>query len=285
MKLEIQSFLEMGFSGSVVVDGVLHILVIPDKIIARITPEPRLPPIPIQLQMSPGYSLNGELQYSSFIEYREHGRNDVTQTITGRSASLSFTVNFGDVIQGGRFFIDLTIPWRHTSGQTGTLHATGESSVRGINPSKSDVRSRLGLIEAQVTAYRESRFRQFDVSELPVFGPPNGFGVMQLDNPPATARQIWDWKANVDAGKALFAVKASDARTYPMRVRQQFPDAPDFTTEQLKLETYQRYNGGAYWKWDDPHKVWVSSPPNNYANESLSIERSVAAGNPPGEWN
>lgn len=285
MKLEMQTLLEVGISGSVVVDGVLHILAVPNQVIARITAEPRLPPIPIQLQLSPGFSLNGELEYSSFIEYTEHNRNDRTQTITGRSSSLSFTINFGDVVQGGRFAISLRIPWKHTSGQTGVLQATGESSVRGINPSKADIRGRLGSIETQVTAYRESRFRQFDASELPLFGPPNGFGVMQLDTPPATARQVWDWKANVDAGKALFNTKANDARTYPARVRQQHPDATDFTAEQLKLETYQRYNGGAYWKWDDTNKVWVKTPPNTYADESYAIEKAVVAGNPPGDWN
>jgi hypothetical protein len=285
MKLEIATLLENGISGSFVLDDALHILVIPDQVIARITTEPKLPPIPIQLQLNPGFSLNGEIQYSSFIEYTEHNRNDRTQTITGRSASLSFTVNFGDVVQGGHFSIDLTIPWKHTSGQTGIGRLTGQSSVRGINPTKADSKARLGGIEVQVTGYRESRFRQFDSSELPLFGLPNGFGIMQLDTPPATARQVWDWKANVDAGKALFATKANDARTYPARVRQQYPDATDFTAEQLKMETYQRFNGGAYWKWDDANKKWVKSPPNNYADESLAIETAVLGGNPPGDWN
>jgi hypothetical protein len=245
------------------------------------------PPIPIQIQLDPndpGYSLDGEIKYSTFIEYKEHGRNDFIEIIEGRSASLSFTVNFGDVVQGGRLFINLIIPWKHTSGTTGDKNWTGEGSVRGINPIKAEIKARLSEIAVQVTAYRESRFRQFDSSGLPLFGPPNGFGIMQIDTPPATARQVWDWKANVDAGIALFATKAKDARTYPARVRKKFPDATDFTPDQLKLETYQRYNGGAYWKWDDEEKVWVKSPPNSYADDSLAIETAVLNGNPPRDW-
>jgi hypothetical protein len=285
VKIDIASLLENEVAGSFVVDRTLQLLVIPTQVIARITTDPRLPPIPIQVNLSGGVVLNGEIRYSALIEYKENGRNDATQTIAGRSASLSFTINFGDVIQGGRFFIDMIVPWRHPSGQAGANRFAGESSVRGINPAKGDVKARLASIELQVTAYRESRFRQFDGSELPLFGPPNGFGVMQLDNPPATARQIWDWKGNVDAGMALFATKANDARTYPARVRQQYPDATDFTAAQLRLETYQRYNGGAYWKWDDVNKVWIRNPPNSYADESLAIEKSVSAGNPPADWN
>ena len=272
-----------GLSGSVGIDGTLYVLAVPDKVIARITPEPRLPPIPIAIRMNPGFSLNGELTYSAAIEYIEHGRTDKIQ-VTGRSATPAFAVNFGDIIQGGRFVISLSVPWRHTNGQTGSTGTTGESSVRGQNPSKSDIRSRLGSIEAQVTGYRESRFRQFGSDDLPLFGPPNGFGVMQLDNPPATAREVWDWKANVDAGLALFRQKAADARGYPARVRKQYPEATNFTPEQLKLETYQRYNGGAYWKWDDAQNAWTRAAPNRYGDESLALERAVSGGRPPSDW-
>ena len=107
---QIQALTEQGVSGSLVIDGALHLLVIPPQVIARITTEPRLLPIQIQLQLDPGRTLNGEIDYSAFIEYTEHNRNDRTATVTGRSASLSFTINFGDVVQGGRFQITAKVP-------------------------------------------------------------------------------------------------------------------------------------------------------------------------------
>jgi hypothetical protein len=33
---------------------------------------------------------------------------------------------------------------------------------------------------------------QFDNTDLPLFGPPRGFGVMQLDTPIPTGNQIWN---------------------------------------------------------------------------------------------
>jgi hypothetical protein len=274
-----------GANASIVADETFFVFLVPDKVIARITAEPRLPAIPIVLQLNPGFSLNGEASYSSFIDYREHGRNDKSHTVQGRTNTLNFSINFGAIIQGGTFHLDLTVPWRHTSGATGVQQFQGVSSIRGVNPPKTDVRSRLSDIALQVTAYRESRFRQFAADELPLFGAPNGFGIMQLDTPPATARQVWDWKENVDAGAALFAQKKQDARTYPARVRRQFPDAVDFDAEQLKLETYQRYNGGGYWQWNDIDKRWAAGTTNGYADESRRIEMLVNAGTPPADWN
>ena len=274
-----------GANASIIAEDTFFVFLVPDKVIARITPEPRLPPIPIVLQLNPGFSLNGEASYSSFIDYTEHGRNDKSHTIRGRTNTLTFSIDFGAVIHGGTFHLDLTVPWRHTSGAMGAQQFQGVSSIRGINPPKDVVRNRLGDIALQVTAYRESRFRQFGDDQLPLFGSPNGFGIMQLDTPPATARQIWDWKENADAGAALFRQKQQEARTYPARVRQQFPDAVDFNQEQLRLETYQRYNGGGYWQWDDVNKRWMPRQTNGYADESRRIEVLVSAGTPPPDWN
>ena len=115
-------------------------------------------------------------------------------------------------------------------------------------------------------------------------GDPSGFHGLRIAAPP-TARQIWHWKDNIDAGVALFTEKARQARTYPSRIRQTYPDATDFNAEQLKLETYQRYNGGAYWNWDDESRRWVKQDTTGYADECLRVEKLVSAGTPPPEWN
>ena len=284
MKANIQSLLKQQLAGALIQDEVLYVLVVPDQVIAHISTEPRLPIIPVQVQLVAGTTLNGEVQYMAFIEYTEHGRTDKTAPVSGRAVALAFTINFGDVLQGGQFVVDLVIPWKNASGQTGTKQTRIQGSIRGTNPTKAAIKARLGSIELQVTAYRESRFRQFDSAGLPLFGPPHGFGVMQLDNPPATARQVWDWKTNVDAGKSLWAVKAQDATGYPSRERRKYPDVTNFTAEQLKLEIYQRYNGGAYWKWDDARKTWFKGPINSYADDAYALEQQVQAGQAPPDW-
>jgi len=256
----------------------------PLPVVAYITPELRLPPLPVELKLDGGNRLI-EIIYNSWIEYKEFGRNEKSPNIQGKSRSLSFSIDHGNVLMGGIVWLKVVATVRYPNGQFGILQNTFYSNIRGKNPTKELILGRLVNIELQVTAYRESRFRQFDQAGKPLFGAPNGFGIMQIDNPPATITQIWNWQSNIDAGRTLWAQKAKDAVTYPSRVRKQYPKATEFTPEELKLETYQRYNGGAYWKWEDRTKKWVNSPPNNYANESIRIENLILSGNLPNDWN
>lgn len=107
---------------------------------------------------------------------------------------------------------------------------------------------------------------------------------MQLDTPVPTGRQIWDWVANVDGGLGLYNEKQTDAREYPRRTRQTYPNATDFTEDQLRRETWQRYNGGHYWAWDDESQQWVSDPPNNYAAKVAAYYDAVNSGDLPPGW-
>lgn len=42
---------------------------------------------------------------------------------------------------------------------------------------------------------------------------------MQITNPLPTAAELWDWRANVDSGKIVFAAKRKSSRKYPNQVR------------------------------------------------------------------
>jgi hypothetical protein len=94
-----------------------------------------------------------------------------------------------------------------------------------------------------------------------------GAGILQLTNPPPTDDQVWNWRSNVAAGMALFNQKQAVARAYPARVRTSggFVNAvnsfnhrrraqglpivalvlPDFTPDQLELDTIRGFNGFA----------------------------------------
>lgn len=271
--------------------GELHLFGIPGPVISRITTEPRMQRIPINFYLNAGYVVNGEVSWTVEIRYLENGRKDYAPTLQGRMSPgrvdrVAWQVDPGDMLQGGQCIVSIRVPWVHVNNpnNAGVWNQTWDQlSIRGDSPTNAEVRARLGEITCQVTAYRESRFKQFK-DGLPLYGPPNGFGIMQLDNPPATSRQLWDWKQNCDGGVSLFKQKALEAKTYPARVRKQYPKAKDFTPEQLRLETYQRYNGGAYWEWDNGKRQWVKSPPNDYADESVRIEELVISGRPPADW-
>lgn len=256
-----------------------------------ITEEARIEPIGLYVNIiRPGF-FHGPVTYRLYIEYTDHGRKDRIPTVSGTVTPppdltlYSWKHDFGATVQGGTIVARGELPYiDSSSGTTGVLPIHDEWRIRGKNPTKQAVKDRLGSLELQVIAYKESRFRQFDADGLPIFGPPSGFGVMQLD-PPPSPEVIWNWKANVDAGIKVYKTKLREAKGYPARVRKnKFPEARDFNEKELKLEAYQRYNGGAYWEWSNPQKKWVPAPLNNYADTAYKIEQAVRAGKPPKEW-
>ncbi|RFA35668.1 hypothetical protein CAL65_12085, partial [Alkalilimnicola ehrlichii] len=64
---------------------------------------------------------------------------------------------------------------------------------------------------------QRSRYRRYNgvynlrIQNWPQFGPPGGWGVAQLDNPPPTQNQIWNWKENVTGAFQLLVKKLSEA--------------------------------------------------------------------------
>jgi hypothetical protein len=92
-----------------------------------------------------------------------------------------------------------------------------------------------------------------------------------------TNRVIWDWKHNIETGYNRLMDALRQARRMPNRVRTHvvrgrpgqtgggpFPQATDFTDEQLRMEAIQRYNAYnfdfGYWQWDDELKEWIANP-------------------------
>jgi hypothetical protein len=258
-----------------------------------ITAEPRLLPVKRKCgSTAPGWVLAGPLTVSAYIYYNEHGRNDKTVTVTrtfqATGSMFVYEIDFGpEILQGGKIHVSGTCVQRHTSGKTVTTAINSkEGLVTAANPGKANVKARLGSLSLQVIAYKESRFQQFDAQGLPKFGPPHGFGIMQLDNPPATPRQIWDWQGNIDGGKALYTKKAQEVEQHFKNIYQAHPTAPHLTPDQLKFATYQYYNSGSfYWSWNQGTTKWEKSGSTAYGDDAVRIENLVTGGQPPPEWN
>lgn len=286
--LSVQAMFQAREDGTIEPDflGRLHTIKLPREVLGRISTEPKLPVMKVQ------WSWNSPLQVVSVIhtvhiEYVEHGRNDKTKVMQVTTNSLLAVYDFGAEVQGGILVGRCTVNWRNPStGETGTTGAgEGKWSILGDQPMKEAVKKLLGTIPLQVIGFKESKFRQFDNVGLPLFGPPNGFGIMQLDNPKPTARQLWDWKQNVGGGFALFKKKNAEVNQHFKNLYKKYPDAPQLTAKQLQLAIYQYYNGGFYWKWDDKAKKWVTYGVTAYGDDAVRIEKLVKAGKPPAGWN
>ena len=148
-------------------------------------------------RLQAGWELLGQASWNATISYTDHSRNDQV-SISGSSAVWTpLPIDFQGVVQGGTISLKVSAQVRNIqTGATNNLSWSGTSTIRGLNPTKADIKTRLGDVQSQVIAFKESTFAQFGGDNLPIFGPPNGFGVMQLDGSPVpTARQIWDWNA------------------------------------------------------------------------------------------
>jgi hypothetical protein len=258
---------------------------LPDVVLQRVGIDGRIPDTTMTLNLKPGYTAI-YMNWSWYIEYTFNGRNDRTAPVSGRvNGTTTFPINFGGNPQGGLWRGEFSGVFRAPDGWQGPGSGlTLISSIRGTNPSKAEIRARLGSVPAQVRAYKESRFRQFGADELPLFGSPRGFGVMQIDTPPATARQVWSWMDNVDGGLALIAAKSREVAQHYKNIYASDPTIPKLTADQMRLAEYQWYNGGWYWGWNTASRSWEKITPEPYADDAVRIEESVNAGNLPGDW-
>ena len=180
-------------------------------------------------------------------------------TIGGKAA-----INFPHV-RGGQLTIAVSVdlPAQSFSAQTNGLH------LRGVNPPHEEVNAACGKKIVQQMVMHESGCRQFNaprdggVSECPLFSGDRlgGVGMFQVTNPPPAPEDHWDWLANINHGLQILAQKQAVAQAYPKKVRNspafqalvqrwnagRNPAAnivlPDFTPEQLDLDSARGYNG------------------------------------------
>jgi hypothetical protein len=105
-----------------------------------------------------------------------------------------------------------TAPWSEFWGGEATVHWIFNGitqpdfnfKIRGQNPSQQamiDMLNASGYWFAWRIAKAESGLKQFNDNGTPVFGSPNGWGVMQLD-PSDNDQQKWNWQMNIQAGLA-----------------------------------------------------------------------------------
>ncbi|CAN5202227.1 hypothetical protein BH18THE2_BH18THE2_29390 [soil metagenome] len=243
-----------------------------------ITDQPAMPVInaeAIITGVNPDPTPNTVFEWTIQIRFQAqqclHGRNrainlDLVQTVQGRR----FTPTF-NLIRGGTLGLIATA---NVSGRQLQARIDGLRIV-GTNPRRADVHAALGNNTLRRMACQESGQRQFrgpadgGKGRCPLFSSDNlgGAGILQLTNPRPTDDQVWNWRSNVAAGIALFNQKQAVARAYPARVKasrgfinavnrfndrrraQGLPimalDLPDFTPDQLELDTIRGFNGFA----------------------------------------
>ena len=112
----------------------------------------------------------------------------------------------------------------------------------------------VGSIASTYTICRETNYLQFNEQDKnftpssgePNWGPPHGFGIMQLD-PPNACSDIWNWQQNVTDGYTLLQQKETTAKNHLSDANGLTPFCTTYTQAQLITETTSLNNGGYYY--------------------------------------
>jgi parallel beta-helix repeat protein len=269
-----------------------------------INPAPKMPIINCKAQISgisPDPTYVSEFSWEANLSYTWKHRGELrfqSFLFKERVIGGSWTPDFGSIIMGGDMKITVAITIGGIKYEDSIL-----IEIRGENPNKEAVKAELGELKYQILAYMESKPKwcQFDKKGLPIFGPPSGYGLMQLD-PPPSYKEIWDWKADVKAGKEHFDEDIEAAKGYAAYVRNYYggkEPVTDLSEEQIFRQAYYSYNAGrAYWKsgkwwpyyvWDAIKDEWVinkdaSSQGKKYADTAMEYLNDVLQGKPPKNW-
>lgn len=178
-----------------------------------------------------------------------------------------------EIFTGGEVLITLIAKSYQTGEILARLDTVKLGKILGDEPGKPQIISYTNDNVIRAIQEFESEFKQFEYNAnkswpynetgWPLYGEPNGYGIMQLDSDPAaTERQLWNWKANIDGGRYKFYVLIKERDTDPF-----LNQYPQNVTEEMRLKcAYQKYNyyGGKfnkkdryYYKWDG--KKWVEN--------------------------
>lgn len=232
-----------------------------------------------------------------------------TTQISG-SDTTAWLVNFADKFLGG------TVTIIAKANVNGTVYADtllNVYEIRGTNPKQNIVRDFIAyqnpglMYELWAIFYYESdrKFAQFEgvntnLLGYPLFGPPTGYGICQLD--PVTdgreTAELWNWEVNVNSGIDRFLNKKTkflDNNKYQNQIingkdyyledhkwewkdRTVGPLAPTpFTNRELMIDWMQLYNGGHYFYWVPIDKL-VHNGPGHWEIHYNKIKKNMSIG-------
>ena len=161
------------------------------------------------------------------------------------SSDKKWTANLGKVL-GGRLAVVVG---------AGTETFKRSVLIKGKNPTAASVRALLSSLPDcdgfDKLLEQETHYKHFIAADgQPVVAFDKGYGLTQMTHPAPTFEQTWNWRENVKAGVALYQQKQALAKAH---LSQQ---GRTYTVEQLRLETWTRWNGGSYYVWDATGKAW-----------------------------
>ncbi len=185
-----------------------------------------------------------------------------------------------EIFFGGDVFLQITA--KNNYGNIIGFKQQNSGRILGKNPFPQDVLNSITSNEFKAIVKHEALSKQFNENYInkynekgyPKYGPPNGYGLAQIDNPPPLEMDLWNWKSNLNRGKSIYDDKKIDAYNF-------MQNHPNTYTEEMLLKcAFQKYNMYGYeektkithyfWRWNDKKGIWV--------DDEYIIERTKALG-------
>ncbi|MFM2017541.1 MAG: hypothetical protein RL007_1197 [Bacteroidota bacterium] len=275
-----------------VLDTLNDLRAFPDKIISE---NCTMDPIRLGLDFSAENCTVRRLWCTANVTYNENGRNDSFNfgcDFEPRFGNHLVLYNFpNDNFRGGKLTLQyhaiLRNIYTHQDQQTDSVIT--QIYIRAVQPAGRLIRE-VALPELAIVAYLKSKFSLFNEQNFPVFE--NGFGLFRTE--PADPGHIWNWKNNLAHNTSDYIARKAKVKRIPEELRSSNPSLykrlPDFTEEQLKIETWQSYGTGAYYKPERSGFIfkswnWIPAGGNDgFADACKTLEVQVAQGNPPVNW-
>lgn len=268
-----------------------------DPIVKYINSTPEMPSIGLHMKNGTGsYSWDGALSCS--WKNKDLGQQHKSFIFFEKTVGEEpWYIDFEDIIMGG----DMKLSGYDANG---TYQGSLYYKFLGQNPDKETIKDELGDLKYQIIAYRESlpKWHQFDANGYPTFGPPSGYGLMQLD-PVPSYNELWDWKANVKEGKDHFDKDIAQSEGLPNYIKKYYngkENVSELTDDQILRQAYYFYNAGrsykwksgnfrTYYIWDTKSDSWIVNSnavhaSMNYANESMRLYEDIPKGKKPPKW-
>ncbi|MYA36948.1 MAG: hypothetical protein F4030_13310 [Gammaproteobacteria bacterium] len=135
----------------------------------------------------------------------------------------NWIIPWGDVLQGGSLTVQVTATISSGGTQIAKVSNQQVYPITGSNPSLAQMKGIIGNSDLKLAvAWAESTHRQFDGVKytgtgIPVYGEPDGWGLMQIDNipmVPKTVEHFWNWRVNLKTGSDYLEQNYSDALTW-----------------------------------------------------------------------
>jgi hypothetical protein len=114
----------------------------------------------------------------------------------------------------------------------------------------------------------ESGIRHFNQNGIPIYGKPDGWGIMQLD-PPSNENCIWSWKVCME--ESALRVKGFIDGMY-VHYGTQLKKKP-MSRWQWRMNIYRAYNGHYFWTLQNGKWKWTEYDKYAYCLRAIRTEK------------